>query len=227
MARKKIVFVIVEGPSDYLALGSCLDKIFDKNTVHVEIVRCDITTEKGTSPANILNKICSFVKKYAANNSYTKIHFQQIIHIMDMDGAFVDDRMVVEKAGIKDLIYNSNNILCNNREKIIQRNKQKSSVINKLITAHSIWTIPYSAYFMSCNLDHVLYNIQNCDDDQKEVCARNFANNFKNNINGFKVFIAKSDFSIVGDYIASWEYIKTDTHSLERHTNLGLCFPQE
>lgn len=34
MARKKIVFVIVEGPSDDTALGVLLSKIFDKDMVH-------------------------------------------------------------------------------------------------------------------------------------------------------------------------------------------------
>ena len=33
-----------------------------------------------------------------------------------------------------------------------------------------------------------------------------------------------SDFSVIGDYAASWKYIKEDYHSLERHTNLGICF---
>ena len=38
MARKKIVLVIVEGPSDDAALGVILNRLFDKNTVHVEIM---------------------------------------------------------------------------------------------------------------------------------------------------------------------------------------------
>ena len=36
VARKKIVLVIVEGPSDDAALGVILNRLFDKNTVHVE-----------------------------------------------------------------------------------------------------------------------------------------------------------------------------------------------
>lgn len=45
VARKKIVFVIVEGPSDEQALGIILNKIYDKNVVYVHIAYRDITTE--------------------------------------------------------------------------------------------------------------------------------------------------------------------------------------
>lgn len=40
-----------------------------------------------------------------------------------------------------------------------------------------------------------------------------------------KKFISESDFSVDGDYRSSWKFIKEYKHSLERHTNLGLCFP--
>ena len=53
MARKKIVFVIVEGPSDDSALGVILSRLYDKNTVHVEITHGDITSESTAKPENI------------------------------------------------------------------------------------------------------------------------------------------------------------------------------
>ncbi len=43
MARKKIVFVIVEGPSDETALGVVLTKYFETDNVHIEIMHSDIT----------------------------------------------------------------------------------------------------------------------------------------------------------------------------------------
>ena len=47
MARKKIVFVIVEGPSDDTALSLLLSQIYNEQTVHVHIMHRDITTDKG------------------------------------------------------------------------------------------------------------------------------------------------------------------------------------
>lgn len=54
MKPKKILFIIVEGPSDDAALGVLFNRIFDKNTVYVHIVHADITTESGTTPVNII-----------------------------------------------------------------------------------------------------------------------------------------------------------------------------
>ena len=38
MTRKKIVFIIVEGPSDDEALGVIFSRAFDKNAVYVEVM---------------------------------------------------------------------------------------------------------------------------------------------------------------------------------------------
>ena len=54
VARKKIVVVIVEGPSDDSALGVILNRLFDKNTVHVEIMYGDITTDMSIPPVDIV-----------------------------------------------------------------------------------------------------------------------------------------------------------------------------
>ena len=77
---------------------------------------------------------------------------------------------------------------------------------------------------MSCNLDHVLYNQLNTNDTEKENNAYLFARKYKNDIWGFCTFISESEFSVVGNYQKSWGYIKQNLHSLERHTNLGICF---
>ena len=54
MARKKIVYVIVEGSSDETALGALFSLIYDKNTVHVEITHGDITYTKNVTAGNII-----------------------------------------------------------------------------------------------------------------------------------------------------------------------------
>lgn len=38
MPRKKIVFVIVEGPSDEEALGVLLNRIYDSKAVYVQVI---------------------------------------------------------------------------------------------------------------------------------------------------------------------------------------------
>ena len=67
MARKKIVFVIVEGPSDDEALGLFLTRIYDKNKVYVHIVHGDLTTTTG----KIKDKIADAVRAYANSTHLT------------------------------------------------------------------------------------------------------------------------------------------------------------
>lgn len=77
---------------------------------------------------------------------------------------------------------------------------------------------------MSCNLDHVLYDMNNIDDVVKEKNAHNFAKNYKNHIQEFVSFMTQSSFSIIDDFDESWEHIKKDENSLKRYSNLGIAF---
>lgn len=86
MARKKIVFVIVEGPSDETALGLLLNQYYAPLPVYVQIMRRDITTEQSATPANILSRVAGEIQKYAKDNHLQMIHFQEMIHLADMDG---------------------------------------------------------------------------------------------------------------------------------------------
>lgn len=227
MARKKIVFVIVEGPSDETALSAVFDQIYDKNAVYLYVTRCDITTEKGTTSSNIINKVASTIKQYAANYHFSnKIHFQEIIHIVDMDGACIPNENIVEDNSATKAIYNLNEIRTSDLEGIIRRNQQKKANLDKLCSCKKIWSIPYRIFYMSCNLDHVLYDKLNSTDAEKENDAFAFAKKYKTDIPGFLAFISESDFSVMTEYGKSWEYIRQDLHSLQRHTNLGLCFTE-
>ena len=77
---------------------------------------------------------------------------------------------------------------------------------------------------MSCNLDHVLYNLQNASDEEKEEHALEFSERYIDNINDFISFLCHSKFSCCESYEDSWNFIKKDKHSLEQYSNLGLCF---
>lgn len=84
MPRKKIVFVIVEGPSDEEALGVLLNRIYDSKAVYVQVMHCDITTELDVNTSNVVAKIGDVVKKYAGR-TFKSGDFSRIIHITDTD----------------------------------------------------------------------------------------------------------------------------------------------
>ena len=225
MARKKIVFVIVEGPTDDEALGVMLERIFDKYTIHVEIMRCDITTESGAGENRVVARVGKAIRGYATQNHYTVKDFSEIIHIVDTDGAFIPDEFVGEDRSIKKIHYTLEGITAKDRDAIVSRNRQKCANIKVLAgCTHMLKTIPYHIYYMSCNLDHVLHGKLNCSNDEKCHNAYQFAKRYRNDVNGFITFISSSDFSVMNGYRESWEYIEEGLNSLGRHTNLGLCF---
>ena len=225
MARKKIVLVIVEGPSDDSALGVILNRLFDKNKVHIEIMYGDITTDMNIDPIDIAKAIGEVVKRYADSMHFKQLHFQQVIHLIDMDGAYIPDDRVVENPDAEKPVYSLTNIQTAKRDLLLLRNKHKQSKIERICGMQKVWgSIPYRAYYMSSNLDHVLYGKLNSSDEEKENDAYAFAKKYKDDIDGFLNYISDSDFSRMEGYKESWAFIKKGCHSLERYTNLGICF---
>lgn len=225
MARKKIVLVIVEGPSDDSALGVILNRLFDKNKVHIEIMYGDITTDMSIGPADIVKALGEVVKRYADTMHFKQLHFQQVIHLIDMDGAYIPDDRVLENSDAEKPVYSLTNIQTAKRDLLLRRNKHKQSKIERICGMQKVWgSIPYRAYYMSSNLDHVLYGKLNSSDEEKENDAYAFAKKYKDDIDGFLKYISDSDFSRMEGYKESWAFIKKECHSLERYTNLGLCF---
>lgn len=80
------MLVIVEGPSDDEALGLILNRLYDKNVVVIEIMHGDITADYAISPNDIVCHLGKIIKAYADKMHYKKSDFQQVIHIVDMDG---------------------------------------------------------------------------------------------------------------------------------------------
>lgn len=225
MARRKIIFIIVEGPSDDDALGVIFSRIYDKSTVHVEVVHGDISSERGNNTGNIVGKVGDLLKQYAKSNHYSKSDFLEVIHIMDTDGTFIPDEKVVEDSSLREPRYSLTEICCSHPEQIQSRNKRKSENMDKLSKQNQIWvSIPYRCYYMSSNLDHVLHNLLNCSAEEKEKNALHFVNKYKSSLREFLQFLCESDFSVNTSYRESWDFIKEGLHSLERYSNLGLCF---
>ena len=75
---------------------------------------------------------------------------------------------------------------------------------------------------MSSNLDHVLYNKQNNDIDEKVNDASAFSRKYGDDIPGFLSFFSDPTFAVLSSYSESWEYIQEGVNSLGRYSNFGL-----
>ena len=148
MPRRKIVCVIVEGPSDDEALGLLFSKIFDESQVFIYITYGDITTQKDTTPANILSKLGNVINSYLKSNHLKKVHFQEIIHIIDTDGAYIPDDAVDEDVSAVHPVYTLTKIYSANVEAIQQRNERKRNCLDKISSTNTICNIPYHVYIL-------------------------------------------------------------------------------
>lgn len=211
--------------SDKTALELIISKLVKSYNARVKVTYGDVTSDKDVDAAEILKRIGNITKSYAQSYKLKKTAFLKVVHIIDTDGAFVPDSTIVFNDDADQTVYTDTSILTNKPQKISERNSRKSRNIEQLLSTHMIWTsIPYSIYYMSCNLDHALYNKRNSDDEVKECDAFAFANKYQNDIAAFLDFILHSDFSVTSDYKESWDFIKLGLNSLQRHTNLGLFF---
>ena len=223
LSNRKVVLVIVEGPSDDIALGYFFSRLFDPDQVHVHVVRGDITTRSRERSGSIVKLVTGIVTKYANNRHFHKDDFAQIIQVTDMDGSFVPDEDVKLDRSHKDVRYYDDGIHCNDVPSLLGRNRQKQRNLRTLVNTGKIWDIPYSIYYMSCNLDHVLYDQRNCSDTQKDDYAEAFLKKYRNDVDGFVNYLSFSTFSKIGNYQDSWEFIEQGRNSLMRYTNLGIC----
>ena len=125
MPAKKVIFVIVEGPTDEDALGVIFQRFFDKNTVRVKVIHGDITTERQINASNILNHITETVQQSLKEYKLHKTDLLRVIHLVDTDGAYIPDSAIIfDEHAIKPE-YSTTNIKTANPEGLIQRNQKK------------------------------------------------------------------------------------------------------
>lgn len=229
--EKKVLLFLVEGTSDKVSLQSILENYFDSKKVQISVVHYDITQEE--IPSEIKLKLNEKVQEFCSIEKIKVKDIKKIIHIVDTDGAFISPDNIIQITDDSKTFYTENEIFAKNKGSIIQRNQNKSSVLKILskintitvTTGNSNISVPYSIYYFSRNLEHVLHNIvENLSDQQKEELSNKFDDDYEGDSNRFKTFISDSFFAVAGSYKETWDFIKRETNSLKRYSNLHLLF---
>jgi hypothetical protein len=223
MKIKKIILFIVEGISDQTSLGLILSKLIKTENVRFHIVKGDITTDNFTTVPNAITKVNDQIKRFIGSNYLKKTDILKVVHLIDTDGAFVREDFI-QVDDVEGFIYSPEFIRSKSIESVLQRNQKKSAIINKLCACPEISGIPYSMYYFSCNLEHILHNECNIDDVKKNDVADEFADAFYGKEEEFIEFIMNEEFAVPGDYKETWEFIKRNNNSLKRHCNFHLFF---
>ena len=225
MKTKKIILFIVEGINDEISLSLILSKLVQDSNVQFHAINQDITADFNSNCQNIIRKIDSQVKQFLAkNNGLKKTDIKEIIHLVDTDGAFVKEEFIIEDMKQEKTFYTINSIVTNKKNLIIERNDRKGRILTKLCQINNIGKIEYKIYFFSCNLEHVLHNSQNTTCTKKRAYSYDFVDQYVEQEKSFVSFLSGNDFTTIGDYKETWQFIKKDCNSLNRYCNFHLYF---
>ncbi len=252
MSETGFVCFCVDGPSDIDALRQPFEDLFDQighDNIEVRFRYAefqnknhgDITSLDGVTPDNIEK----YIYKYYFKNRDKKTELgwndvTTIIHIIDIDGAYVPrDRILFfspEEAAIadslitngapKNTLYLEDHIAVRNnpdgRYETIRRKRQN---IEHLLTLNEITigkkSVRYFLYFFSSNLDHYLYGDANLTGPDKMRQAVAFSDRIID-ADALVDFFNTSEHSCKCDYAKSWRDLSKGVRSLSRGTNVNL-----
>lgn len=221
MKSKKIILFIVEGISDQTSLGYILSQLITDEQVHFAVVGGDITTSSGNNTSNIAAKVGNVVKTFSGS-TFKPNDFREVVHLVDTDGAFITPGHIVQGEN-HDPHYTQTDIVTRQTDPIARRNEYKAANLNRLIALRKVWgSIPYSLYFFSCNLDHVLHNDANTAWRDKVKLANEFEDRYHDQPGRFMEMLKTSSFAVPGSYKETWHFIQGEENSLKRYSNFHL-----
>lgn len=125
MESKSVILFIFEGVTEKIALENILEKIFSSNHVDVEFIGTDITSDKDITLSNIENELKNFIRDKIKPLHVDLSDIQQIVHVIDTDGGFVDDQYIKYDDSVDGIAYTNDFILSKNPSLTLKRNKKK------------------------------------------------------------------------------------------------------
>ena len=241
---KKYIFFIVEGKHDKDEILAVLNTPFfsefrekyepcvflanvggkNRTLRFSTVAGGDITADSGTTASNILGRLNELINDYKkSGRGYPIAHrdIARIVQIVDSDGAFISCECVVRSDDPKP-VYLSDTIETANVDGIVGRNRKKAAVLKKLAETDRIGNLPYAVYFVSCNMDHVLFADQNLTSGNKSFHSNEFQSRCEAHPEYIFETILHPEVTVECDYPSSWEEIQEGTNSLCRKTNLNL-----
>lgn len=221
---KRVIIFIVEGPSDEGAIGSVIKEYFQSTEVQFHVVHGDILTSGFVNHESIVNKIKDCIDTVKSKYRYLDQDLLKVIQLADMDGSFIAEDKVIQ-GKTEGTRYFVDHIETGNVGSLVRRNQLRADLLYKLSTTGKINGVPYRLYYMSCNLEHVLYNeFRSFTKEEKWDYSDRFAEYYEGKLPEFITFISDPVFAVPGKFKDTWEFISEGNHSLNRYTNLQQLF---
>lgn len=234
MPRKRVWLFVVEGETDKTAIGLPMEDLIKNEMVEFDVFSSDIFGETqywaGADPIMRVKDICERVRKeivdYLRSVDYMWKDLDRVVLLLDTDGSFVSENLVVENDQVEHICYLSDHIEAPNASQTRRRIAERSHNVRKMIDRGHVTydkkSVPVEVYFFSRNLEHALYDrSEDLTERIKARLANEFRSIYKANPAGFSQLIV-NELAVPGDYRGTWNYVCEGTHSLERGSNLHL-----
>lgn len=234
--RKKVLLFLVEGITDRITFELALTKLLQNERVEFLIMDGDITYDPLISADTIVRHVGDTVRRVEDRYKFRPGDFFKVVHIIDTDAAFIPDAKVLDGSmnpeaatGGKATLYDPQRGIWTQHVKAVrERNHQKKQKVQRLCAQKQICRyIPYGLYYLSMNLEHVLYNRPNVSTSEKLMLAKQKEKEYIRAPQTLLSFflqpaIAKGG----GEYRGSWQYIFEGNHSLGRCSNLNILLTE-
>ncbi len=222
---KKIILLLVEGPTDEDALALIYSKLVRKHHLEFDVLHTDITAGEDMTVKYIENRIQKEIAAYLRKNPFLKKRdILKVVQIIDTDGAFIPANQVQQSENGK-TEYFETHIAAKNKDRLQRRNISKRAIVYRLVRSEKVGGLPYEIYYFSRNMEHVLHNIsEDLTDEQKEDLAFDHANRYSERPEDFLQFLYDDSFHVSGSYKETWKFIMDNGNSLKRYTNMTLFF---
>lgn len=222
---KKIILLLVEGPTDEEALALVYSKLVKEHDIEFDVLHTDITADENMTAKYIKERIKKEIFGYLRKNPFIKKKdILKVVQIIDTDGAFVPSSFVRQSDAGK-TEYFETYISAKNLNRLVRRNISKRSIVHLLVQSEEVAGFPYEIYYFSRNIEHVLHNIEkDLTDDEKESMAYEVAERYGENPEKFLELLYDESFHVSGTYGETWKFIMEKGNSLKRYSNMSLFF---
>lgn len=229
---KKVILIIVEGPTEETVFYEFLEQRFDQSEVRIDVQHGDVLSV--LSKQSIKNSIGQLIKDYLSKYKLLASDLVAVVHFTDADGCFIPNEFIQiapeqttrHKYG-EDAIYVANE---QRKTKIEERNKLKSNHMKVLASNKDFMinkiSVPYQLFYFSTNLDHVLWDERNAVKEEKMDKAEEFLENLEEPIETFfwRFLTLEQGLSYEDKVKTSWDQLMEELNSLQRSTNMPLMF---
>lgn len=233
-----LIVVIGEGPSDIQYLEPPLKAYYSKKYgVKCKLITIsDVTSDPNYTDAQLMDLLPAFIEgelKRPINKIDKEIaaNIKEIIQIIDIDEAFIDDSLIREDKTKDKFFYTRNGIEYKNIETVKERNRRKQNRIAMLRTTETVnvfgYDIPYTLLFFSINIDDFHYpNALNWTQEKKNLQAAMFArrNYYSKDddakIETFKALFDKNPTDFPNNIQDAWDYVSRDNNCLKTCSNV-------